>query len=329
MPPVVLLPARAIRPVNPMNTKGLVFDIQSFSVHDGPGCRTTVFMAGCPLQCGWCANPESWVRKKQLLFAAKVCKWAKGCRACENACPRGSIQFPAEGEPIISWEICRTCENFDCVALCPNQALKQCGREVTVEELTAILRRDFNHWGADGGVTFSGGEPLLQPEFLLAVLQQCHALQIGTAMETSAYAQADVFLAIMQYIQFAFIDVKHMDREQHKAGTGVDNDRILANIALLRQSGWPGRLVLRQPVIKGYNDSAENARQLIAFMNKHDLYELNLLRFHKLGMTKWNQLGKEYAYRDQGDVTDKKLAQLQELYLDHQIACYIGDHTPF
>lgn len=312
-----------------MCTKGLVFDIQSFSVHDGPGCRTTVFMAGCPLQCGWCANPESWVRKKQLLFAAKVCNWAKGCRACSKACPQGALTLSGEGEPIISWEICRTCENFDCVALCPNQALKQCGREVTVEELTAILRRDFNHWGADGGVTFSGGEPLLQPEFLLAVLQQCHALHIGTAIETSAYAQPDVFLALMQYIQFSFIDVKHMDREQHKAGTGVYNDRILANIALLRQSGWPGRLVLRQPVIEGYNDSEENARQLIAFMNQHDLYELNLLRFHKLGMTKWNQLGKDYAYRDQGDVTDKKLAQLQELYLDHQIACYIGDHTPF
>lgn len=312
-----------------MSTKGLVFDIQSFSVHDGPGCRTTVFMAGCPLQCGWCANPESWGRKKQLLFAAKVCKWAKGCRACGKACPHGALTFAGEGEPVISWEICRGCETFDCVALCPNQALKQCGKEVTVEELTAILRRDFNNWGADGGVTFSGGEPLLQPEFLLAVLQQCHALQIGTAIETSAYAAPDVFLSVMQYIQFAFIDVKHMDRERHYAGTGVYNDRILGNIALLRQSGWPGRLVLRQPVIAGYNDSAENARQLIAFMNQQGLYEINLLKFHKLGLTKWDQLGKNYAYSDQGDVTAKRLEQLQELYLDHQIACYIGDHTPF
>lgn len=312
-----------------MSKKGLLFDIQSFSVHDGPGCRTTVFFAGCPLQCSWCANPESWTKKKHILFADKVCKWEKGCRACKNVCPHGSIKFADNGEPGITWEICRACETFDCITICPNHALKQCVKEYTADELAAILRRDFNNWGSDGGVTFSGGEPLLQHEFLVEILKSCHALQISTAIETSGYAQPEVFLEIMQYIHFAFIDVKHMDREKHKAGTGVYNDLILSNIAALKRSGWEGRLVLRQPTIAGYNDSDENAYNLIEFMNQNSLYEINLLKFHKLGLTKWNQLGKSYEYSDHGDMTDEKMEHLQELYLDNHIACYIGDNTPF
>jgi len=312
-----------------MSKKGLLFDIQSFSVHDGPGCRTTVFFAGCPLQCKWCANPESWPKKKHILFADKVCKWDKGCRACQNACSRGALTFAGTDKPAISWEICRACEIFDCVAMCPNHALKQCGKEVTVDELTAILRRDFNNWGSDGGVTFSGGEPLLQHEFLVEILKNCHALQIGMAIETSGFAQPEVFLEVMQYIHFAFIDVKHMDRENHKAGTGVYNDLILSNIAALKRSGWEGRLVLRQPTIAGYNDSDENAYNLIEFMNQNSVYEINLLKFHKLGLTKWDQLGKSYEYSDHGDMTDERMEQLQALYLDNHIACYIGDNTPF
>ena len=312
-----------------MNKKGRIFDIQSFSVHDGPGCRTNVFFAGCPLQCEWCANPESWNPRKHLLFADKVCKWEKGCRACRQACPHGSIQWDETGRPHPTWSLCRECETFECVPACPNHALKQCVAEYTVNELMAILRRDFNNWGADGGVTFSGGEPLLQHEFLAEVLKQCHAWQIHTAIETSGYARQEVFLNLLRSIDFAFIDVKNMDREKHRQGTGVDNEGILANIAALKKSGWLGRLVLRQPTIAGYNDSDENARQVIAFMNQNSLYEINLLKFHRLGLTKWDQLGKDYAYGDRGDVTDARLEQLQALYLEHDIVCYLGDNTAF
>ncbi|WP_371379173.1 4-hydroxyphenylacetate decarboxylase activase [Sporomusa aerivorans] len=312
-----------------MTNTGLLFDIQSFSVHDGPGCRTSVFLAGCPLECKWCANPESWLKKKHILFAEAVCKWEKGCRACKNACPHNAVAFAANGKPGISREICNECTTFDCTAVCPNQALKQCVKEYPVDELVAILRRDFNNWGSAGGVTFSGGEPLLQHEFLAEVLKKCHALQIHTAIETSAYAQQAVFLEIMKHIDFAFIDIKNMDREKHKAGTGIDNDLILSNIAALAKSGWSGRLVLRQPTISGYNDSDENAHKLIEFMNNNLLYEINLLKFHRLGLTKWNQLGKSYEYRERGQVDDEKMEHLQTLYLDNDIACYIGDNTPF
>lgn len=193
----------------------------------------------------------------------------------------------------------------------------------------AILRRDFNNWGYEGGVTFSGGEPLLQHPFLLEVLKRCYTLQINTAIETCAYADPAIFLEIMKYIHFAFIDVKNMDREKHLEGTGFSNDVILSNIELLKKSDWNGRLVLRQPTIAGYNDSQENARKLMEFMVKNELYEINLLKFHKLGLSKWAQLGKPCAYHAHGYVTDEKMQSLQAFYLDHDIACYVGDHTPF
>lgn len=312
-----------------MKEKGLIFDIQSFSVHDGPGCRTNIFFTGCPLQCKWCANPESWIKKKHLMFAENLCKWDKGCRACRNVCPYDSIKFDRNGKQSITWDICKKCETFECVNICPNNVLKECVKEYTVDEIIKILRRDFNNWGPEGGVTFSGGDPLMHHEFLVEVLKKCHELQIHTAIETSGYAKQEEFLDVFKYIQFAFIDVKNMDREKHKEGTGVYNDLILSNIEEVKKSGWQGRMVLRQPTIAGYNDSDENAYKLIEFMNKNSLYEINLLKFHRLGETKWNQLGREYEYHDHGDMTQEKMEHLQELYLDNNIACYIGDNTPF
>ena len=312
-----------------MGVKGSIFDIQSFSVHDGPGCRTTVFLTGCPLHCQWCANPESWTAGKHLMYAANVCKWEKGCRVCEDVCPSHAIHFPEGQTPVVDLNTCASCTTFDCVDICPNRALKQCVKEYTSGELLQILRRDFSSWGQDGGVTFSGGDPILQHDFLVEVLQGCRDLQIHTAIETSAYFDTARFLDVMQYIQFAFIDVKHMDPEAHRAGTGVGNGQILTNIRALKQSGWPGRLVLRQPTIGGYNDSEENARKVISFMRENDLFEINLLKFHRLGQTKWEQLGKEYAYASKGDVTDETLQSLQTLYLDAGIACYVGNHTSF
>lgn len=312
-----------------MEQKGLIFDIQAFSVHDGPGCRTNVFFVGCPLQCRWCANPESWIKKKHIMFAENVCKYDKGCRACENVCPYGSIILSGEGKPDITRDTCLNCGTFECVDICPNNVFKQCVKEYSPEELITILRRDFNNWGAEGGVTFTGGEPLMHYEFLLEVLKKCQKWQIHTAIETSAYVQEEHFLAIMKYINFAFIDVKHMDTEMHKWGTGVGNELILSNIAALKKAAWNGRLVLRQPTIGGFNDSIENARELILFMKENDFFEINLLKFHRLGTTKWNQMGREYEYNDHGDITEEQMEELQAMYLEEGIACYIGEDTPF
>ena len=312
-----------------MAETGHIFDIQSFSVHDGPGCRTSVFLTGCPLQCSWCSNPESWTVHKHLMYAENLCKSEKGCRACRDACPGGSIRFGADGRQRIDLDVCSACGSFDCVASCPNGVLKQCVRDCTVEELVQILRRDFSNWGPEGGVTFTGGDPLLQHRFLLEVLKRCRTLQIHTAIETTAFARPEVFLEVMAYINFAFIDVKHMDSALHQQETGVGNELILSNIGALAGSGWPGRLVLRQPVIGGYNDDEANARRVIEFMDAHGLYEINLLKFHPFGETKWNQLGKAYPHSGRKSVAPERMARLQELYLEHRIACYLGEETPF
>jgi pyruvate formate lyase activating enzyme len=187
-----------------MKDTGLIFDIQAFSVHDGPGCRTNVFFVGCPLHCSWCANPENFGDKKHIMFADKVCKWKNGCRACTKICPRDGLSF-GEAGPVVNWKVCNQCTTFECVSVCPNGSLKLCGTEYTVNELMKIIKRDFNHWGLDGGVTFTGGEPLRQGEFLLQVLAECEKSQIHTAIETSGFASNEMFLRVFRYLHFAFI----------------------------------------------------------------------------------------------------------------------------
>ncbi|HWQ10145.1 MAG TPA: 4-hydroxyphenylacetate decarboxylase activase [Holophaga sp.] len=312
-----------------MAEKGHIFDIQSFSVHDGPGCRTSVFLTGCPLQCSWCSNPESWTFGKHLMYAGNLCKSEKGCRACRDACPGGSIRFDEDGRHRLDRDICDACTTFDCIGSCPNGVLKQCVKDYSVDDLVKILRRDFNNWGPEGGVTFTGGDPLVQHRFLLEVLKRCRDLQIHTAIETTAHAGHDIFLEVMEYINFAFIDIKHMDTAKHREETGAGNELILANIVALAASGWPGRLVLRQPSIGGYNDSEEDALRVIDFMEAHGLYEINLLNFHPLGETKWNQLGKAYPHAGRKSVDKEHMHRIQQLYLQHNIACYLGEETPF
>lgn len=264
------------------------------------------------------------------MFSERSCKWEQGCTACRNACPNGAIQFDENGRPNVEWTVCNRCETIECETSCAAHALKQCVRLMTVDDVMNILLRDFPNWGSDGGVTFSGGEPLLQHQFLNSLLQRCQKAQMHTAIETSGFASPEVFEKIFRNLNFAFIDVKNMDNDMHKWGTGVSNESILRNIETLANADWwHGRLVLRQPTIRDYNDSIENARRLIAFMNKNGLYEINLLPFHRMGATKWEQLGKMYEYVDHGDMPKERMLELQELYLENDIACYLGENTSF
>lgn len=192
-----------------------------------------------------------------------------------------------------------------------------------------VLHRDSNNWGSGGGVTFSGGDPLLQHDFLRAVLTECKKENFHTAVETSACIPTERFMDLMSLVDFAFIDIKNMDDERHVAGTGVSNSLILHNIVTLASSGWPGRLVLRYPVIADYNDSEDNALRVIQFMKDNGLFEINLLKFHRMGQTKWEQIGLTYPYATGGDVSSDCMERLQSLYIDHDILCYLGDRTPF
>lgn len=313
--------------------RGLVFDIQGYSVHDGPGCRTLVFLSGCPLHCAWCANPEGMEPKKQLLFRAAKCKHRQNdCTQCIKACPYGAIQSntTGEGQPIlIDRSICRTCTTYECAGACLWGALGVAGKEMTVKELYRVIDRDRQYWGGKGGVTFTGGEPLLQREFILAMLKRCKEGFVHTAVETSACVDTDHFLRAFKLVDFAFIDVKHMDPNAHMSGTRVSNEQTLKNIRALSASGWPGRLVLRIPVIAGFNDSMENMAATARFMREVGLGEINLLPFHRMGDSKYTQLGKTYLYADVQAMPLEHLVPFQQMFVDEGIACYMGSNTPF
>ncbi|KPL83153.1 MFS transporter [Thermanaerothrix daxensis] len=320
-----------------MEEKGLIFDIQGYSVHDGPGCRTLVFLKGCPLDCAWCSNPEGKLFKPEIMYRATKCTYlTQGCERCITACPEGAIQKNLSGNGdqeiaplVLDRSKCQHCRDLDCVALCYFEALKVCGRWYSVSELMRVLKRDQQYWGGMGGVTFSGGEPLMQRRFMRAVLEACRDAYIHIAVETSAYIEPGAFLELMRFVDWAFIDIKHMDPEKHRAGTGVSNELILSNIALLARSGWSGRLIIRMPVIPGFNDDDENILKTAEFLREVGLVEMNILPFHRLGDSKWTQLGAVYPYRDYEGTPEEKMAHLQKLLLDQQIACYVGSETPF
>lgn len=309
---------------------GLIFDIQGYSVHDGPGCRTLVFLSGCPLRCSWCSNPEGQEQRPRLMFREARCVHRH--YRCVDACTLGAVRA-GEGEsryPQFDRMICRRCDTRDCVPACLHQALKVAGRPYTVAELMAILARDQGFWGAEGGVTFSGGDPLSQPEFLLAVLQQCQDNYIHTAVETSAYAEPDVLLAVLPWTDWLLVDIKHMDPTAHRAETGAGNGPILQNIEALASANWEGRLIVRVPIIPGYNDTEENLRATAGFVRNLALKEVNLLPFHRLAASKYGQLGMDYGrYAHLEPPSQETLRSHQQIFLDTGLACYVGSETPF
>ena len=315
--------------------KGLVFDIQGHSIHDGPGSRTLVFMKGCPQSCEWCSNPEGMRPAQELMFRNTKCVNRKnGSTRCIDTCPHHAIrqnQDATEGaqQLFIERSLCDRCEGHECLSVCYFEALSCCGKWWTVDDLMHVFERNRHYWGARGGVSFSGGEPLLQHQFMQALLEACRAANFHIAVETSAQIQAEIFLKLMHLVDFAFIDLKHMDAQRHRQKTGVDNNLILHNIEALVKSGWPGRLVLRMTVIEDFNDTDENVDAVADFMQQLKLFEINILPFHRLGSTKWAQLGKEYLFKDTPRGAEEKLFRIQDIFLDRRIACYVGADTPF
>lgn len=311
--------------------KALIFDIQGFSVHDGPGARTLIFFAGCPLRCAWCSNPEGLELKQKVMFVSKRCKRSKyACTRCIDACPHGAVKptGAGEGAPVaFDHDACAACDTFECVASCYAEAVKLSGTWMGQDEVRDVILRDRKYWSDGGGVTLSGGEALMQHEFVRELARWCKEQKIHIAIETTAFAERSVFLDAMQHIDFAFIDVKHMDSERHLEKTGVRNELILGNIAALAQSDWQGRLILRMPVIREYNDTDENILALAAFMEGLGLFEANILPFHRLGDSKYTQLGKTYEYSEEKPTPETKLEHIQELFLDRGIACYVAEEV--
>ena len=310
-------------------SRGLIFDIQGHSIHDGPGARTLVFLSGCPLRCAWCSNPEGLVLRQQLMYKAQLCK---DCPArCVPGCPRGAAQRSEnDGSSILFDRMqCDSCDTMECVKVCYMRALQTSGRWYTVDELIRLFSRDRGYWGPEGGITLTGGEPLLQQEFVLTLLARCQEVGIAACVETSAYVPRTVLLAALPYIQWLFIDIKHMDSGKHREGTGVPNELILDNIRWIRRTNWPGRMVLRMPVVPGFNDTVANAEATAEFLTEIGLSDINLLPFHRLGASKYEQLGLNYEYAEQASVGQEALGALAAVYREKAITCYLGADTPF
>ena len=274
-----------------------VFDIQRFSVQDGPGIRTTIFMKGCPLNCLWCSNPESQNPVPQLLYFETRCTH---CHQCIEACPSGAIRKADDGSISLDRQCCTACGT--CIEECLTEARSISGKEVTVGEVCRIVEKDMSYYrNSDGGVTLSGGEPICQPEPLLQLLVKFREMGIHTCLDTCGFADWDILKVAMEHVDLVLMDSKHMNTEAHKKLTGVNNDVILENTARVAARGIP--MIIRVPLIPGLNDSDENFSQLGQFMKTCGLTRVDLMPYHRFSLSKHNALGLTYRL---DDVTDPK-----------------------
>jgi len=312
-----------------VDLSGIVFDIQGYAVHDGPGCRTLVFLSGCDLRCDWCANPEGTLARPRLLFSASRCP--DRCDRCVSACPHDAVTVSEDREPRVAFDraLCDECEDFACVDGCYHQALRVCGRRVTVPELMKTLERDRNYWGPGGGVTFTGGEPLYQHAFLFAALDACRQSRMHTALETSAHAPRDIFLGALERIDWCFTDIKHMDPDAHRRRTGEDNVLILENIRAAAKADWDGRLLPRVPLVPGFNDTAANLDATADFLLDIGCGELQILPFHRLADSKYTQLGQESPFATLAPPSAANLDLARDLLESRGLTCYIGADISF
>lgn len=303
---------------------GTIFDIQGFSVHDGPGARTLIFLKGCSLNCFWCSNPEGISKSNIPLYYSSKCI---GCGNCKTACPNNAIQFIDE-KPVIDRDFCEICNDHTCIDNCYTDTLRMSGRTISVDELFSIIQRDRQYWGNKGGITLTGGEPLIQVDFARDILEKCYNSYIHTAIETCGNVPWKNFEMVIDYLDWIFFDLKHLDTDIHKKGTGVSNRLILENAERIASKG-NYRLIFRMAIIPGYNDSIENITATAEFMRKIGVDEINILPIHHFGSSKYELLGMKYTYGDVKPPDMRKMEEIKNIFDSYAIKCYIGSNTPF
>ncbi len=290
--------------IRKQNVKGLISDIQKFSIHDGPGIRTLIFMKGCPIRCLWCSNPESQNYHEEMAFIHNNCTL---CGECAEICPLGAIERDTFE---IDRDICDNCGK--CAEICPANAKKLIGKWYTIDELIKRVEEDrIFYRNSDGGVTISGGEPALQYSFVSSFLKECQGINISTAIETCGYAKWEHLEAIVKYSDLVFFDIKHMDPEIHKKLTGKSNKLILHNAI---KTSSIALTIIRIPIIPGYNDSKENIAATVRFVQKLKKFDkIELLPYHSLGANKYEWLGKIYELSDLSFRAESNFPKLKEM----------------
>ena len=301
-----------------MALTALVSNIQGYSIHDGPGIRTVVFLKGCPLRCRWCANPENLEDRVRVGFIAKLCHH---CGRCAKACPRGAI-LPDEDKRIDRAK-CDGCAR--CVEACYYDALVRYGEEMTVETVFDKVRRDkIFYESSGGGVTVSGGEPLTHPDFVAALFRLCRAEGIGTCVETCGCVPQSTFEKVLPLTDHFYYDLKLIDGEKHRKYTGMDNARILANARFLAGSG--ADILFRQPLIPGVNDGEEDIRAAADFIRTLGRPELGLqlIPYHRLGASKYTALDEPYAMEDLPAMAPDVAEAVRAKYEAQGVSCTVS-----
>ncbi len=292
-----------------LNQKGLLFNIQRFSLHDGPGIRTSLFFKGCPLSCLWCHNPESINNQPELSFNLRKCI---ACNRCVEICSSGALQNDLKNGKKYDSLTCERC--WLCVEECPANALVLQGKEYTVEEVMNEVLKDLPFYKqSGGGVTLSGGEAAQQFEFCLALLKSCKENQIHTALDTSGCISWNKLKQLLPFVDLVLYDLKHLDNQKHINLTGVSNQIILDNIIKIDKENIP--VEIRIPIIPGYNDSEDNLRATANFINRlNNVSSVVLLGYHKLGLSKPWQFDKQRGLLDLESPGKERLEEIKSLF---------------
>lgn len=276
-------------------TRGLIFDIQSFAIHDGPGVRTVVFMKGCPLRCWWCHNPESRLAGPEIMFTEFKC--VSDCLNCIDTCRDNALLYDSIVHDIDRSK-CTKCG--DCSESCPTGAIRTIGRWIQPDDVLKEVEKYTQVYdNSGGGVTFSGGDPLFQPEFLKESLKLCKSQRINTAIETSGYASKKVLKSVIPYTDLFLYDIKLSDSGQHRLYTSVPNESIKENLRYLIENGLGSKIMLRFPIIPGITGTKDNVKGWIDFLTqfkKPDIKNINLLPYHDVG-EKFKRIGQEYKMK--------------------------------
>ena len=308
--------------MKPPDEYGVIFNIQKFSLNDGPGIRTVIFFKGCPLRCPWCANPESQEPQVQILWDKQKCV---GCHTCVESCPSSAIR-DIDSNIVIDHRRCSgssTCsENCTCVEKCPAHALKVEGELKSVDEIVRVVMQDEPFYEeSGGGVTLSGGEAAMQPDFAIALLKVLKERKVHTAMETTGFASKDVFQRILPYLDLLLYDIKHWDEEKHQKSTKVSNLPILANMKYAIDQGK--EVLPRLPVIPGFNNSIEDALGFVGRLKEVGAKRVQLLPFHQFGENKYQMLGKEYPFAKVKALYPEDLQEFKQVFLDNGIEAFL------